>query len=215
MRDDVTMDPERPLLTVQEVAKRLRTSDAWVRAQAESGDLPGYRIGRGWRFDPIELADWLTIRRNETPEKPGPMRRYAWASMSAEPATDPPEGLELSEYVTAAEFGGALDVPTPTIIIWISTGRIPGYKSGLNWIVEKEVLAECRRIVGPEILSRERGASRTSLVRHKIASEMLDRIGYPRAVGAYERNVGTVRWVPGPESSVRRRRGADSGDDDA
>ena len=44
-----THDPARPLLTVSEVADRLRVSVKTVRRRIESGELPAVRIGTGIR----------------------------------------------------------------------------------------------------------------------------------------------------------------------
>ena len=58
-----THDPARPLLTVPEVAGRLRVSVKTVRRRIEAGELPAVRIGSGTRapvrVDEAELDEWL------------------------------------------------------------------------------------------------------------------------------------------------------------
>ena len=58
--------PKRPTpvveaLTVEEAARRLGISQATCYRLARSGDLPGVRVGRSWRFDPRSLDDLLTV----------------------------------------------------------------------------------------------------------------------------------------------------------
>jgi excisionase family DNA binding protein len=56
----VTMQEPLPdVLTVGEAAVLLKVSEADVRAAAESGDLPGRRIGDEWRFGRDALMSWL------------------------------------------------------------------------------------------------------------------------------------------------------------
>ena len=58
-----TQDPARPLLTLPEVADRLRVSVKTVRRRIESGELPAVRLGTGShapvRVDAAELHEWL------------------------------------------------------------------------------------------------------------------------------------------------------------
>ncbi len=41
----------REILTVQELAERLKLPESTVEEMARSGKLPAFRIGRHWRFD--------------------------------------------------------------------------------------------------------------------------------------------------------------------
>lgn len=61
-----TLDtPQRDakLLTVREVAERLRVSRWTVYRKVESGEIPAVRLGEGKqspvRIDPAELDEWL------------------------------------------------------------------------------------------------------------------------------------------------------------
>lgn len=58
--------PERPLLTLAEVARALACSKRTVEAWASSGRLPVLRLSRGIvRVAPADLAAFLAARREE------------------------------------------------------------------------------------------------------------------------------------------------------
>jgi excisionase family DNA binding protein len=50
------------LLTVQDVADAFQTPPAYIRGLARSGDLPGLRIGRRWRFRESSVEAWSRAR---------------------------------------------------------------------------------------------------------------------------------------------------------
>ena len=47
------------MLTVSEVSELLGVSEKWVYQKAQAGKLPSFRLGLLWRFDPLQLAQWL------------------------------------------------------------------------------------------------------------------------------------------------------------
>jgi excisionase family DNA binding protein len=51
------------VMTVSEVARFLKCAQITVYRLAERGQLPGTKIGRGWRFDSGAMERW--IRRCE------------------------------------------------------------------------------------------------------------------------------------------------------
>ena len=56
------------LLTVSEVAERLRCSEPTVRRRIRDGQIPAVKLGQGRsviRIDAAELADWLYRKDNE------------------------------------------------------------------------------------------------------------------------------------------------------
>lgn len=53
------MNPEERLLTVQEVAERLRLSARTVRLWLQTGKLRGLRVGGRWRVRESELHAFL------------------------------------------------------------------------------------------------------------------------------------------------------------
>lgn len=50
------------LMTVQDVADVFQTSPDTVQAMARSGELPGLRIGRAWRFRTSAVEAWARAR---------------------------------------------------------------------------------------------------------------------------------------------------------
>ena len=48
-----------PLLTVHEVAERLRSGEHTIRRLIKSGELPALRVGQQYRIDGNELERWL------------------------------------------------------------------------------------------------------------------------------------------------------------
>ena len=56
-----------PLLRVEDVAKRLNTSESSVRRWINKGILHGIQVGAEWRVERAELEDF--IERNRRPKK--------------------------------------------------------------------------------------------------------------------------------------------------
>jgi excisionase family DNA binding protein len=59
---------EGQLLTVQEVAELLRVPVSWVygRTRKRSSErLPGYRLGKYWRFRANEVLAWVATQKSE------------------------------------------------------------------------------------------------------------------------------------------------------
>jgi excisionase family DNA binding protein len=55
-----------PLLTVEDVAELLQVPVSWVyeRTRLRGVDrLPGFRLGKYWRFREVELLSWLERQR--------------------------------------------------------------------------------------------------------------------------------------------------------
>jgi excisionase family DNA binding protein len=60
-------DHKSGLLTVAEVAGRLRCSEPTVRRRIRAGEIPAVKLGRGRsaiRIDPAELEGWLYQRED-------------------------------------------------------------------------------------------------------------------------------------------------------
>jgi excisionase family DNA binding protein len=53
------------VMTLADVAGLLQSDDASVEALAESGELPGRRIGDEWRFARRAVLDWLAVGEGE------------------------------------------------------------------------------------------------------------------------------------------------------
>ena len=56
-----------PLLTVEEIAKRLNITTHLANRLIREGHLPGYKVGREWRVDPKDFEDYL--RKQRRPKK--------------------------------------------------------------------------------------------------------------------------------------------------
>ena len=59
----------REVLNVDQAAEFLGFSAYTVREKARSGEIPGRKVGREWRFSREQLLEWL--RAGETPRRRG------------------------------------------------------------------------------------------------------------------------------------------------
>ncbi len=60
---------ERPLLNVQQVAELLHVPVSWVYGRTRKrsvGRLPGYRLGKYWRFSEREVLAWVESQRGDS-----------------------------------------------------------------------------------------------------------------------------------------------------
>jgi excisionase family DNA binding protein len=55
----------QPFLTPHEVSVLLRVSVYTVRRWIKEGQLPAYKVGRGWRISESEIGRWL--ERHQSP----------------------------------------------------------------------------------------------------------------------------------------------------
>jgi excisionase family DNA binding protein len=58
-REPATAPPASEVLTLEQAAALLQVDEQLVRELAESGELPGRRLGDQWRFSRQALIDWL------------------------------------------------------------------------------------------------------------------------------------------------------------
>lgn len=58
---DTTMVPT--LLTVAQVAQQLQMPKPTIYWYCQTGQLPAIKIGKHWRFDPVEMEAYLKRRR--------------------------------------------------------------------------------------------------------------------------------------------------------
>jgi excisionase family DNA binding protein len=59
--------PRRSLLSVEEVAELLRVPVSWVYDRTRSrgvNRIPGFRLGKYWRFEEGEVLAWLERQRS-------------------------------------------------------------------------------------------------------------------------------------------------------
>jgi len=52
------------LLTVKQVAQILQWNPFTVVKKAEKGELPGFKMGREWRFREEDIGRWIEEKRN-------------------------------------------------------------------------------------------------------------------------------------------------------
>ncbi|HTP02661.1 MAG TPA: helix-turn-helix domain-containing protein [Anaerolineales bacterium] len=52
-------DPAGTIMTVHNVAKYLRLSEAKIYRMARTGGLPAFRIGKTWRFNKRNIDEWI------------------------------------------------------------------------------------------------------------------------------------------------------------
>ena len=53
---------KRKLVTAREMAQLLAMSETWIRLQYYAGRIPGYKLGRSLRFDPIEVIEAVKVK---------------------------------------------------------------------------------------------------------------------------------------------------------
>jgi excisionase family DNA binding protein len=53
------------LYTAAEVAEVLRMNPQVIQRKLQSGEIPGYRIGREWRVERAQLLGWLEAHSNQ------------------------------------------------------------------------------------------------------------------------------------------------------
>jgi excisionase family DNA binding protein len=63
---------ESDFMTVSEVADYLRLSEATIYKLAQSGEIPGVKVGRNWRFKKGSIDDWFEQQANQS-NRPDPL----------------------------------------------------------------------------------------------------------------------------------------------
>ena len=63
------------IMTVKEVAAFLKLKEATVCTLASEGKLPGFKLGKSWRFDADEIEKWIAdMPRNGMGKTDGPAK---------------------------------------------------------------------------------------------------------------------------------------------
>lgn len=60
---------QQPLLTLEEVARQLKTSERTVRDWIRNGELTGIKVGREWRVALADLDEYIQERRQPRKHK--------------------------------------------------------------------------------------------------------------------------------------------------
>ena len=64
-------DPAGTIMTVHNVAKYLRLSEAKIYRMARTGGLPAFRIGKTWRFNKRSIDEWIREKTELTAVQQG------------------------------------------------------------------------------------------------------------------------------------------------
>ena len=62
-----------PVITPKEIAHLLKVSVRQVQVMAVAGKLPGFRVGKQWRFRTTDIAAWL---ETQIPTRPARSADY-------------------------------------------------------------------------------------------------------------------------------------------
>jgi len=60
---------QQSFFTPQEVSELLRVSVYTVRRWIRQGDLPAYKVGRGWRINVTAIDEWLNQHESTTTQR--------------------------------------------------------------------------------------------------------------------------------------------------
>jgi excisionase family DNA binding protein len=52
------------ILTVKEVAEYLKVNERTVYRMATAGKIPAFKVGGSWRFELVELEQWIKKQHN-------------------------------------------------------------------------------------------------------------------------------------------------------
>ena len=63
MDSDTSKTPPN-LLTVKQVAEILQWNPFTVTKKAEKGELPGFKLGREWRFSQADIIRWIDEKKS-------------------------------------------------------------------------------------------------------------------------------------------------------
>ena len=63
------MASEEPI-DAEEAAKMLGVTARTVTRLAERGEIPGFRVGRLWRFRPSDIREYIEKQLRRPPDKP-------------------------------------------------------------------------------------------------------------------------------------------------
>lgn len=168
------------LLTTKEVAHLLSVTTSWLSQAAATGEVPAYRIARGWRYDVDELGLWLTLRGNDAVERPDSPRRSILPPPRPGRVNPPPEPIvDLANALPAEDVAAELDVPLQAVRRWITEAILPGAHVGRSWLVDAVASAEWRKILGrsEHLKGIPAGRDRTAAVRSLVISNLLHRMG--------------------------------------
>lgn len=199
-RNPGSTSSSRQLLKLSEVADRLQISQASLREASKSGQIPAYKIGRHWRYDPAELETWLMSTRNQA-KIPSPRPSHFFTNQRPSLRHLEPKESELSSAWSAEQVAEALRVPVERVKQWIRQGLLPGRQVGSRWMTTEAIATEAVQIVkGYGTFEQlEPGRNRTRAATEALEQEMLNRRGIHLTVGSWRYHSSgskSITWVP-------------------
>ncbi|MFE9234144.1 helix-turn-helix domain-containing protein [Cellulosimicrobium funkei] len=191
------MTDDDRMLSARELADLLGVSREWVLAAAREDRLPGYKLGRVWRFDAGQVATWLDSRGNASAAGRQAEARTTFPAAWRPVREAPRWRIDLANVVPAQDVANELDVPLDAVKRWVTSGLLPGVHAGKTWSVDATGLAGWRKILKrhPRLMGSPRGKGRTESIGDAIKSELLRRklgpgpIRTPRSI---ERHGGRI-----------------------
>jgi len=123
--------PPQEVLTIEEVAGWLGRNAHALRQRAHEGELPGRKVGRGWRFGREAIAELLAAGEGRGV---GTRRRRP-----------PAPGTSGGEELGAVEAAAFLRVPPQTLYAQVRKGRVQGWQERGRWRFSKQELLEWLR----------------------------------------------------------------------
>lgn len=96
---------ELVLYTAAEVADLLRMNHQVVQRKLQSGEIPGYRIGREWRVERAQLLEWLEKHSNQRDRSAAEIFFDADGRLRALPAQRTKRRLVLERLAAELEPG--------------------------------------------------------------------------------------------------------------
>jgi len=66
-----------PAMTVKDVAAYLNVNEKTVYRLAQRGELPGFKVAGAWRFQQVDLDDWISARKQAASRTSAPRPKTA------------------------------------------------------------------------------------------------------------------------------------------
>lgn len=79
------------VLNIKQLAERLQLSERTVYRLANTGEIPGFRVGKAWRFPRTQVDEWMA-QEVEKARRPSPKRQAKGKSRLRRPGLGSPPG---------------------------------------------------------------------------------------------------------------------------
>lgn len=99
-------------LKIKDVAELLNVSETTIRRWLTDGKIPAYKINHQYRFNRLEIEDWVMSQRLKSPQGISPYTSHYLEDQEEAQAPLPPAGRKQFSLYRALHKGGVLqDVP--------------------------------------------------------------------------------------------------------